>query len=29
MKKFIQALGIKEDIVVLNGENIKIEVVKK
>lgn len=27
--KFLDALGIKEDVVVLNGDNIKLEVVKK
>lgn len=28
-QKFLDALGIKEDIILLNGDNIKIEVKKK
>lgn len=28
-RKFLNALGIKEDVIVLNGENIKLEVVRK
>lgn len=28
-RKFINALGIKEDIIFLNGDNLKIEVIKK
>jgi hypothetical protein len=28
-KDFLDALGIKEDVIILNGDDIKIEVVKK